>query len=185
MKKRVTNHQEILELAKTETSGLYQISTELADEKLKEMGYNLSASYFYESERGDEKEIYVYEKEGKRIVKINNYIEREGGMFVHSTFVPSDLAQSEYKAKIEMELENPSIWLISSILNKRKITPAGNDNFMDFSGSMNCHHFSLIINDNKLCDKILNKFKELVLSDNYHSENPYILSKVRSILDKI
>ncbi len=184
MKKHIKNHDEILQLSNDVTSGLFQISSDITDEQLAEMGYELSSFYFYESERGDEKEVYVYQKDDSRIVKISNYIEREGGMFINVTFVPVEIANKEYQAEIEKELEKPSLYLIASILNRRKIMLENGEGFFNYSGTLGNYHFDMILKSEELSNKVINNFLDQYRSGAYNSDNPMMVKKIISVLNK-
>lgn len=185
MKKHIKNHDEILQLSSDVTSGLYRISSEITYDQLKEMGYEITASYSYESERGDEKDVAVYQKDDSRIVKISNYIAREGGMYMDVTFVPVEMATNEYKSEIEKEMENPSIYLIASILNRRKIKTPKGDGFYDYANTLGNYHFDMILSNDDLTAKIITRFKELIQSGNYEAKNPNAFEKVMSVMEKI
>jgi hypothetical protein len=138
--------------------GLSRCDVLLGENEILKLGYEVVDFAGAVSDR-DEHEFIVYSKGKKRIVFVQTYTEREGGLYFQSLFADKETADELERPLVEASVNNPSDGLRETVLHFRGVTnPATGQVYSDHSIYMGCHHFLTIANDPELAGRVMDYF---------------------------
>jgi hypothetical protein len=158
----MTEVEKFMELRDKAIEGLSICDVLLSESEILELGYE-SVDFGGALTSNNEYEFTVYSKGGKKIVFVQTYEEREGGLYFQSLFSDKDTADEMEKPLVEASVKKPSINLLETILHFRGANIPGTTMlFSDKSIYQGCHHFATIANAKNLADEAINNFKRLV-----------------------
>jgi hypothetical protein len=142
--------------------GLEKCDVLLMDSEIRQLGY-AQVSFTEATDGRDEHELNVYSKEGKRMVFLQTYAEREGGLYFQSLFADKDTVDELEKPLVIRSLGEPSTFLAETILHFRGIKIPGTERlFPDMSIYKGCHHYLTISHDPALAGIAISNYKSMV-----------------------
>jgi hypothetical protein len=141
--------------------GLVRCDVLLSEDEILRLGYEC-VDFGGAVSGSDEHEYTVYSKGDKRMVFVQTYTEREGGLYFQTLYLHREFSEEEEKPLVEASVLNPSVSLIETILHYRGVNIPGTDRqFSDNSIYLGCHHFETIAKDKALAELAVEKFRNL------------------------
>jgi hypothetical protein len=151
-------------------AGLISCDVILMRDEILQSGYS-PVSYSSAMKGTDELELDVYRQGDKRLVYLETYTEREGGMYFQSMFADEKTVMDLEKKLVEESVRHPSTYLAETILHFRDIKIPGHDElFPDNSIYKGCHHFLTISGDPSLADPAISNYKKMDIGSEEKSD---------------
>jgi hypothetical protein len=139
--------------------GLSPCDVVLTETEIAQLGYE-DIDFAGAVSGSDEHEFIVYAKENKRIVFVQTYTEREGGLYFQSLYADSETSCELEKQLVEDSVTKPSVNLLETILHFKGVNmPGSNRLFPDNSIYQGCHHFITISHNPDLAKKAIDNYK--------------------------
>jgi hypothetical protein len=142
--------------------GLTKCDIILSEGQITQLGYE-DIDFAAAVSGSDEHEFIVYAMGNKRIVFVQTYTEREGGLYFQSLYADKETADEQERPLVEASVNNPDLNLLETILHFRGIKIPGKEQvFPDQSIYMGCHHYLTIVNNPALAERAIGNFKKTI-----------------------